>query len=181
MKYLILVFCFALLKPMQTEAAPKDSITVYVFLLDACVICQNYTLPLKELHAKYANDQVNFVGLFPNFTSKPPQIEAFKKKYQIPFELKTDYFKTKSKQFGITVTPEVVVYNHTKEEVLYKGRIDNTYFRVGKRRTITTTSELEDALEAIKNGQPIKVKETEAVGCFINYNEGPKIEKPKLK
>lgn len=177
MRYLLLLLsiCFFTTQELQASAGPKDSITVYLFLHDACVICQNYTLRLNELHATYADENLQFVGVFPNFSSKPKQIEAFKEKYSIPFELKTDYFKSLSQKLDAKVTPEVVIYSHEKEQILYKGRIDNTYFRVGKRRHITTSSELEDALKAIQNNQVIAVKKTEAVGCVINYQEGPKI------
>ncbi len=148
----------------------QDSITVYLFLHDECVISQNYTALLNRLHQEYGKE-VTFVGLFPNFASKPNKIEAFRQKYHIAFPLKTDYYKTITKAMGATVTPEVVIYNHTFDQKLYQGRIDDTYFRVGKRRTITTTSELEDALRAIHRGEPISISETKAVGCFINLRE----------
>ena len=79
----------------------QDRITVYVFLHESCVISQYYTLPLRELHEEYANENVQFKGLFPNFSSKPNQIETFKEKYQIPFELKTDYYHKKKEQFNM--------------------------------------------------------------------------------
>jgi peroxiredoxin len=173
--FLLLAICFFTTQEMRANTGPKDSITVYLFLHDACVICQNYTLKLNELHQTYADENLQFVGVFPNFSSKPKDIEAFRKKYSIPFELKTDYFKSLSQKLGAKVTPEVIIYSHEKEQILYRGRIDNTYFRVGKRRSITTTSELEDVLKAIQNNQSIAIKETEAVGCVINYQEGPKI------
>ncbi|MEL6988150.1 MAG: hypothetical protein AAGK97_09995, partial [Bacteroidota bacterium] len=123
------------------------------------------------LELNFNSEQIEFIGLFPNFVSKPKNIAHFKKEYKIPFELKTDYYKSKSTQFGVTVTPEVVVYNETTDEVLYKGRIDNTYFKIGKQRSVTTEHELKDALTSIKEGKEILIKETEAVGCFINFNE----------
>ena len=107
----------------------------------------------------------------PSFSSKKEKIQAFKEKYKLPFILKTDYFKTKTKLLDATVTPEVVIYNEYKKEILYRGRIDNTYFRVGKKRTITTTSDLADALEAIVHHQPVKIATTQPIGCFINRKE----------
>ena len=145
----------------------QDSITVYIFLHESCVISQYYTLPLKELHKEYANENIQFIGLFPNFSSKPNQIEAFKEKYQIPYELKTDYFHKKKEKFEATVTPEVVVYNESKGQLIYRGRIDDAYARVGKRKRITTTSELKNVLESIRNNQAITVSNTQAIGCFI--------------
>ena len=154
-----------------TNQAPKDSITVYLFLHESCIISQYYTLPLREMHQEYANEQLQFVGLFPNFSSKPDKIQAFKETYDIPFELKADYFHTKKEAFGATVTPEVVVYNESRGTILYKGRIDDTYARVGQKRRITTTSELKDVLEAIRDNQAIPISQTEAIGCFISKNK----------
>ena len=148
----------------------KDKITVYIFLHESCLISQFYTLPLKELHSTFASKRLQFVGLFPNTSSQPKNIQKFKEKYQIPFELKTDHSKFKVAQFGATVTPEVVVYNETQNQVLYQGRIDNTYARVGKKRQVTTSAELKDALEAITNCETIAVTKTDPVGCFINRN-----------
>ena len=136
-----------------------------------CIRDRYYTLPLRELHEEYANENIHFIGLFPNFSSKPNLIETFKKKYQIPFELKTDYYHKKKEKFEATVTPEVVVYNESNGQVIYKGRIDDAYARVGKRKRFTTTSELKDVLESIRNHQPIMIANTQAIGCFIGKNK----------
>ena len=123
------------------------------------------------MHKEYANNHIQFIGLFPNLSSKLDKIEAFKKEYAIPFELKTDYYHTLTESFGASVTPEVVVYNESKAKILYKGRIDDSYARVGKRRRVTTGTELNDVLEAIKNNQPILTNNTPAVGCFIEKSK----------
>ena len=166
--FLLLFFFGGLVGNTVAHPDTKDSVSVYIFLHDACVISQNYTLMLNELAATFSSDELSFVGVFPDFSSKPDKIEAFREKYKITFPLKTDYFKTLTQKMGATITPEVVVFDHQQEEILYKGRIDNSYFRVGKRRTVTTTSELEDALRAITNGEPVAVKETPAIGCIIS-------------
>ncbi|NJL77456.1 MAG: redoxin domain-containing protein [Saprospiraceae bacterium] len=162
---LILWFCSI----FQVSGQVQDSITVYVFLLEDCVISQNYTLTLKKLHEQYAPKGIEFLGVFPNRISKESTIEAFKQTYNLPFNMKYDYFQTLARRMNATVTPEVVVFNHTNQTPLYQGRIDNTYFRVGKRRQLTTTSELADALEEIIHQQPIAVKETPPIGCYILY------------
>lgn len=156
--------------PLQAKsiAPDRDSINVYIFLHEDCIISQYYTILLKELHKVYGDENIQFIGLFPNFSSKHKKIQAFKEKYNIPFPLKTDYYHTKKEAFGASVTPEVIVYNESQAAILYKGRIDDTYARVGVRRRVTGSSELKNALEAIKNNKAIEVKETIAVGCIIN-------------
>lgn len=167
---LLLFFCSFLHNPIAAinKVGPQDSVTVYVFLHESCRISQYYTLPLLKLNQAFSNDQLQFIGLFPNVSSQLEQIEAFKEKYKIPFELKTDYDKTKTTAFGATITPEVVVFNETQNKILYKGRIDDAYARVGKRKQVTSTSELKDVLTAIANDLPIEVTETAAIGCYIN-------------
>ena len=122
---------------------------------------------MRALHEKYSNEKVTFIGLFPNPSSNETKISAFKEDYQLAFELKVDGMQQMMDRFGVRVTPEVVVFNDEKEEVIYQGRIDNMFFRVGKRRTVTTTSELEDVLESIKNDSIKEFSKTDAVGCFI--------------
>lgn len=172
--YILLFFMLSSLsligQPSPDNATAKD-IKVYVFMLDECLICQHYSIVLNDLHAEFASNEIEFVGLFPNFVSNPKQIAHFKKKYQIPFELKTDYYKTKANQFNAQVTPEVVVYDALNDIVLYQGRIDNAYFQLGKKRRIITQHELRDALSSLQNGEEIAVKKTEAVGCLINFKE----------
>ena len=159
MAFLFPIFCYA-----------SDSITVYLFLLDDCIICQSYTPKLKEMHSSFG-DQYSFIGVFPNFSSKPQKIKKFVEDYNIPFETKTDYFKKLTKKFEIKVTPEVVVFNETTKEVIYKGRIDNEFMGLGKRRRIVTTDELRDVLESLSKGDKKLFNFTEAVGCFINQND----------
>lgn len=164
MKPLVLLSLLSLFANLGPQ---KDDIQVYFFLGEECLISQYYTLTIRNLWQYYADERVTFVGLFPNPSSSPDKMASFKAKYQLSFQLLLDEQQQKMNTFGVQVTPEVVVYNKSKERILYQGRIDNTYFRVGKRRSVTTTSELEDVLKAIHSGSPIAVQTTQPVGCFI--------------
>lgn len=146
----------------------QKEIKVYIFMSEDCVICQSYTPYLNELHDRYEGDGIDIIGVFPNFSSKKKQIDAFKEKYQIKYALQSDYFRSITEQFQATITPEVVVFDESQNTILYRGRIDNTFFRVGKRRRVTTTSELEDALEAIVQDEEILITSTQPIGCIIS-------------
>lgn len=152
-------------------AAPSDSITVYIFLREDCVICQQYTPQLEQLYAEYENKGVHFLGVFPNASSSPEFVTEFAEKYGLTFPLETDPDQILTRRFGATITPEVVVYDHRLGQVLYTGRIDDRYVKVGKRRRHVQTSELEDALKAIRSGQPVAVRESPATGCLITLLE----------
>ncbi len=71
----------------------------------------------------------------------------------------------------MTVTPEVAVWDHRTERLLYRGRIDDSYVRVGKRKLHTQHHELRDIIEGWLRGEvPDELVTTHAIGCYINFN-----------
>lgn len=153
----------------QDPIAPK--FVVYIFLSDECPICQYYTPTLNKLYQDYKSDSIQFIGIFPNFASKPSKIEGFVQKYNIEFPTKHDYYKSLTSKFNASVTPEVIVFNQIDKSVLYQGRIDNSYVNLGKRRRVVTKHELKDVLDAIVLGK-VKIQEpVKSIGCFINMSD----------
>ena len=179
MRIVITVFFFLLnltiskATSIATVSNPNDSVTVYIFLLEDCVISQNYTALLNKLALEYKDKKVGFLGLFPNSFSRDSTITAFKNKYHVVFPLKTDHYQTMTKKLGATITPEVAVFDQQKNVLLYRGRINNQYERVGRRRKEASTAELENVLKAWVNHENIAFTEAKAVGCFINLNKIP--------
>lgn len=146
---------------------PKGDFTVYVFLTEDCKICQSYTPTLKALHQTYAPDGFEFIGIFPNASSSRESMLSFQKSYALPFPVKLDIGNKISRALGARLTPEVFVVDNASNRILYQGRIDNAFFKLGQRRSVITTHELQDALAALKRKQPVAVAKTEAVGCFV--------------
>lgn len=150
---------------LGTTTAPANDYKVIVFLASKCTICRYYALPLREMHEEFSAHGIEFQGLFPNARSTRQQIRDFKAKYEIPFEMALD-FESMSRKLDASITPEVFILDEN-DVVLYSGRIDNSYFGVGKKRTLTTKTELHDALTALVMGEEITVKHQPAVGCLI--------------
>ncbi len=71
-----------------------------------------------------------------------------------------------AKKLGATITPEVVVVGQ-EGKTLYQGRINDLYLGPTKRQREATTNDLRDALSAIRDGKPVSVSKTEAMGCKI--------------
>lgn len=146
--------------------------TVYVFLHDDCLISQFYTLELTRLYDTYHAQKVGFVGYFPNPTSTAEQMEAFGTDYKLTFPLLPDYDKEMTRKFGVTVTPEVAVWDHRSNQLIYRGRIDDSYVRVGKRKTHAQSKDLEKIIESwLLNQNTGTLVETQAIGCFINFTD----------
>ncbi len=172
MKYILSILILAFSHFIGSAQKNSDSrYTVYYFLGEDCKICQYYTPQMIEYHNTYASDSLSFIGLFPNKYSSANGVKEFSEKYSIPFPLKLEYFATKTKLFEVTITPEVVVYDKVEEEILYKGRIDDGYVRIGKRRRIPTQFELRDVLDSIIVGEDVAFESVPAIGCFITLRD----------
>lgn len=172
---LLLIFFILGLNTHSLAQQDTSKPTLYLFLSDECVITQYYITTLNEIEKKYGQD-VDMVAIFPNFSSKPKKIEAFYDKYKLSIPYKTDYYKKLSKSLGATITPEAILLD-TSGTIVYQGRIDNSYVRIGKRRRVVTSSELSDAISALVKSKEIEVPRTEAIGCFINFSD--KISSPR--
>ncbi|MBP6539987.1 MAG: hypothetical protein KA234_06625, partial [Saprospiraceae bacterium] len=102
---------------------------------------------------------------------KPQGIKDFKSKYKIAFDTKTDYFKKITHKFQATILPEVIVYNETKQKIIYRGQVNDLYYAPSKRRPLIRHHYLRDAIMAgIDNRMPT-IQETNPIGCFINFND----------
>lgn len=142
----------------------QTELRVIYFLSPGCTICQFYTLRMRELTEKYADTGVEFQGVFSASSCNDVVIDEFKAKYQIPFSIYCD--TVLHEQLNATVTPEVFIMNE-KDEILYSGRIDDSYAAIGKRRPRVKHHELTDALDALLLGDTVVVKRTQPVGCII--------------
>ncbi|MFN0014874.1 MAG: hypothetical protein ACKVU2_10035 [Saprospiraceae bacterium] len=169
-----LLFFFLLLHlPGLSKAQPNgppDTFSVFFFLLEDCKITQAYTDKMQHLVQEFAGDSIQFQGYFPNPISEDSTVHAFIQKHKLPFPCTREAAAGAARRFSVTVTPEVVVYNETRQTVVYQGRIDNLYERVGLRRQVVTSHELEAALYCIRHNKPVPIPRTNAVGCFLDLN-----------
>jgi len=149
-----------------------DSLTVYVFLHDECKISQFYTPELSRLNKAYRAKKVGFIGYFPNPATTADRIDAFARDYHIAFPLREDYSKDLARKFGITITPEVAVWDHRTNQQIYRGRIDDSYVRVGKRKTHPQHYDLVGIIEDwLTHPDPQLLVQTQAIGCLINFTD----------
>ena len=140
---------------------------VYIFLADTCPISQHATLAIRELYFRYSDQGIGFGGVFPSASTTDADIAAFSKAYRVPFVLSHDADHRLTRRLKVRVTPEVVLLAADEHTVLYQGRLDDTFARLGQRRAVVQHHELADALAAVVAGRPVAVPHTEPVGCFI--------------
>jgi hypothetical protein len=119
---------------------------------------------MKEIALTYSDSEVAFKAFAVGPLLTDSAVVAFQEEYAIPFPVRRD--DSLHRVLNATVTPEVFVLRN--QSVVYHGRIDDTFVRVGKRRTHIKNRELRNALDyLIANGPPITSNHIPAIGCII--------------
>lgn len=144
----------------------KNKFTVVIFLLADCPACQSYTLTLNALSSKYKQSGVAFYGIFPGKYGTTKEDLEFKHTYKINFPLLLDPTKILVNKFQAKVAPQVFVLNQ-KGSVIYRGRIDDWMYAVGKKKMQITSHDLNNALNEAISNKAISKSVTTPIGCII--------------
>lgn len=139
---------------------------VLVFVRTDCPISNRYAPTIQHLSAAHAADTA-FWLVYPSKTDSAEAIRKHDLEYGYRIPAVRDPQKVLVKESQAQITPEVAVFDASRR-LVYHGRIDNLYEDVGRARTIATTHELEDAIQAAVSGKTLAVSTAHAVGCYIS-------------
>ena len=137
-----------------------------VFILPDCPIGNSYIPELHRLHKEFSQRGVSMILVHADAETSAERAREHAREYMLQIPVVLDPRHQWVKKAGATVAPEAAVFSRTGE-LLYRGRIDNQYAGLGKRRAVVTEHDLKSAVEAILAGQPVAQPRTEAVGCLI--------------
>jgi hypothetical protein len=137
--------------------------SVLIFYWHDCPICNSYAPEINRLSAEYTNFFFYIVQVDPDLTPDAAKVHA--NQYDLRPPVLLDPRHRLVRLAKATVAPEAVVFGKD-ENVLYRGRIDNLYADLNKRRAEATEHDLRAALDAIGAGRPVKTQPP-PVGCLI--------------
>ena len=153
-------------QPVNPLLSSDSQVQVFLFAHPDCPISNRYAPEVRRLYLKFAPKQVDFWLVYPDPDVTPEMIRQHMKDYDYRFGALKDPRHTLVKLTGAQVTPEAAVFT-SKQELVYRGRIDNRYVDFGKYRPEPTEHDLEEVLEAVLAGKPSPKKTALAVGCYI--------------
>jgi hypothetical protein len=145
------------------EPAEKVA-SVVIFYGHDCPISNSYAPEINRICASHTNFAFYIVQVATDLT--PAAARDHARQYDLRPPVLLDPQHRLVNLLKATVTPEAVVLGKNGE-ALYRGRIDDRYVELEKHRSAATKHDLRDALDAIAAGQPVKQKETKAIGCLI--------------
>lgn len=141
-------------------------VTVVFVVLHDCPICNSYAPEINRIAGEHDSRRFGFIVAYADsdFSFAEAQKHAREYHFNIPFVIDANHELVKST--GTKVVPEAVVFN-SKREMLYRGRIDDLYADIDKRRPAPQERNLREALDEIAAGKKPKRAVVPGVGCPI--------------
>jgi len=138
---------------------------VLVFIDPQCPIANAYAPELQRLQAEFEPRGVAFALVHADPERTEVEVVAHAVAYGHSAPLVLDPEQSLASLAGATLTPEACVLAQGK--LVYRGRIDDRFFALGKQRAAPTTRDLRDALEALLSGRVPPTDWQPAIGCHI--------------
>jgi hypothetical protein len=157
-------------KPHAPLAQKDKKATVLIFITNDCPIANAYAPEIVRICDEYEKSAAFYlIHVDPDLKADDAKKHAAEFGYKCPVLIDKNHKLVKHAQ--ATITPEAFVYA-ADGSLKYRGRIDDQYKDIGKKRINVTQRDLRDAVDAVLNGKEVKNSKTDAVGCFIPSLEG---------
>jgi peroxiredoxin len=151
---------------------PEADGFIVVFTCNHCPFAKMYENRIIELDKKYDEYGYPVIAIQPNDPTKVPEdsfvnMKARSDKMSYTFPYLYDETQEIAKAYGATKTPHVYVLDKVGEELILKyiGGIDDN----PKEAEAVTKTYVEDAIEALIDGNEVPLSETKAIGCTIKW------------
>ena len=163
---------------VQRPLEPTDGRThVLIFVTIDCPIANGYAAEVQSIAADFESRKVDFflVHVDPTISRDAAETHAREFGYSAPSpeaQLRRilDPAHELVRATGAELTPESVVITPSGF-LAYRGRIDDLYPALGRKRASVTHRDLRDALESVLAGQPVSRPRTRTIGCLITVRE----------
>lgn len=145
--------------------------TAFVFISSDCPLSRQYIPELNRLAGSVASEDVGFYGILSDRTVDRATAQQFAKEFNIQFPVLFDATGELAELMRPSHVPQAYLVD-SQGVVVYRGRIDDLYADVDKRREEPQQRDLFDAMTTLASGESIEPKVTETIGClFENRSE----------
>ena len=149
------------------EVASSRAIAL-VFITPDCPIANYYQPTLRRLGDEFAE---RGIPLYLIHSDPDLTVDAAKRhvaKFEIAAPVILDHDQSIARRLDAKITPEAFIVDRAGQ-ILYRGRIDNFYEALGRKRRAATEHNLRDALAAVAEKRPVATPVTKALGCHIPF------------
>ena len=164
-----------------TSLAPVGTKAVVLFFVASDCPISNRTFPeMKRLQAMFAHRDVRFWFVYPNAGERAAEVQKHQAAYDADGEAMLDVSGRLVAMTGARVTPEIAVLvpgsdptAHGSDDwrVVYTGRVDDRYLRIGQERPQATEHFGQRVLAEVLDGRKVEAATGAPVGCAIIGHE----------
>jgi thiol-disulfide isomerase/thioredoxin len=153
-------------KAVDPFSASGGQVVVLIFVRTNCPVSNRYAPTIQQLSEAFSG-KAKFWLIYPDKNESPQAILAHDRDYRYDLPALRDPQHLLVKKADITITPEAAVFA-PDGHLVYHGRIDNWFVDFGRKRTVPTTHDLRDAIDAAIAGTPATLPTQQAVGCYVS-------------
>jgi thiol-disulfide isomerase/thioredoxin len=148
--------------------AAADHPSVLLFVTSDCPISNAYAPELQRICAASAGRGVRCLLLYEDDRLTAAAVRTHLEAYRSAgVAAAIDSDRAIARRAGASVTPEAVVVDRAGG-IRYRGRVDNLYVDLGRRRHAASVHDLRDAIDAVLSDRPVATPRTAAFGCYIS-------------
>jgi mono/diheme cytochrome c family protein len=138
--------------------------TVFVFISSECPISRKYVPELNRLSDAAAEKRLAFYAVLSDASISRVDAAKFIDEFSVSFPVLFDTSGDLAETFQPTHVPEAFVIR-PQGQLVYRGRIDDLYADVDKKRIQASQRDLLAAIISVAAGKEVPVARTKAVGC----------------
>jgi hypothetical protein len=147
---------------------PSTRAIALVFITPDCPIANFYQPTLRKLGEEFAGRGVPLFLIHSDPEVTADAAERHVAKFEIAAPVILDHDQSIAQRVDAKITPAAIIVD-CAGEILYRGRIDNFYEALGRKRRAATEHDFRDALAAVAEGRPVATPVTKALGCHIPF------------
>lgn len=158
------------LQGVQPLAGQAGDVVVVVFSSTDCPIANALAPELERIHRDLEARGGRLFLVHARSDLDAATSAAHATQYGLTMPVLIDNELTLARSLGAVVTPEAVVLRFAERDlwtVVYRGRINDLYVALGRRRAAATSHDLRRAIDAALAHRPIDFEPVAAVGCWI--------------
>ena len=148
------------------EVAGEPGPLALVFIDPGCPVSNRYAPELNALHDRALDAGVAFYGVVSDPLLTAAEAQAFVADYGFAFPVLFDSAGDLALRLDPQIAVEAFVVT-TDDRVIYRGRIDDRFARIGVLRNSFEHHDLQAVLDALGQGRAPAPRRTQAVGCVF--------------
>ena len=152
--------------PLNRMASPTPKATVLIFFLAHCPIAQKMTPEINRLYKEFSPKGVRFYMIHEDLTLSTKEVQSQAKAYGLLPPIAIDKWRTQMKRSAASISPEAAVYDPALR-MMYRGRITDLFYGLGKMRPAATKRDLRDAILTTLSGKSKMEMDAPAIGCIL--------------